>query len=188
MMILYLLPDDEVKEEDLREMENWVKRELPFETRRLAPMALPQGAYDQGRGQYDGTVMLRAALELCPADATRLVMVTEKDLFIPMLTFIVGQAQLDGTAAIVSLARLRPEFHGLPANHDLLVERYRKEILHELGHTFGLTHCVDKNCTMSLSISTEHIDRKSLEMCRDCHIRVLDKLDTLRREAGAVED
>lgn len=165
-----------------------MKRELPFETGRLAPMPLPEGAHDKGRDQYDGTVMLRAALDRCPADATRLLMITEKDLFIPMLTFIVGQAQLDGTAAIVSLARLRQEFHGLPSNRDLLVERWQKEILHELGHTFGLTHCSDKGCTMSLSITTEHIDRKNAELCRNCHLRVLDKLDTLHREAGAAEE
>ena len=74
------------------------------------------------------------------------------------------------------------------ANHDLLFERCRKEIRHELGHTFGLTHCVDKSCAMSLSITTEHIDRKDADLCRNCHIRVMDKLDTLRRESGAAED
>lgn len=187
-MILYLLPDGEVEEEDLCELENWVKGELPFDTRRLDPMPIPEGAHNPERDQYDGTIMLRAALDGCPPDATRLLMVTEKDLFIPMLTFIVGQAQLDGTVAIVSLARLRSEFHGLPANRRLLVERYLKEALHELGHTFGLTHCRDKGCVMSLSITTEHIDRKRGEMCHSCHIRVLDKLDTLCREAGAAED
>ena len=41
---------------------------------------------------------------------------TEGDLAIPTLTFVFGQAQLDGPVAVVSLARLRQEFYGLPGD------------------------------------------------------------------------
>lgn len=188
MMLLYLLPVEGVDEVDLDRMESFVRLKLPFEIRRMPAMPVPPGAHDTVRDQYDGTVMLRAALEICPTDATRLLVVTEQDLFIPMLTFICGQAQLDGTAAIVSLARLRPEFFGLPARRELLVERYLKEVLHELGHTFGLTHCSDKTCAMSLSVKIAHIDEKRDEMCHDCNVLLMDKLDTLRRDTGVAEE
>jgi archaemetzincin len=187
-MLLSLLPVEGVTEADLGEMEQFVGQALPFDTRIEPAMSVPAGAYDPKRDQYDGTVMLRAALALCPADAVRLLVITERDLFIPMLTFIFGQAQLDGTAAIVSLARLRPEFHGLPARPKLFVDRYRKEILHELGHTFGLTHCTDSRCAMSLSIKIMNIDLKRAELCHGCHVRLADKLDTLRRAADAAEE
>lgn len=113
-MILSVLPVEGVEEMDLREVERFVENILPFRTRRQAVMPVPPHAHDPNRGQYDGTLMLKESLKLCPEDATRLLVLTEQDLFIPMLTFIFGQAQLDGTAAIVSLARLRPEFYGLP--------------------------------------------------------------------------
>lgn len=187
-MNLYVLPDDGVAESDLEEVERWAAQQYPFTVRRMAPLAVPETAHAPERHQWDGTMVLRAALEICPPDATRLLTITGKDLYIPMLTFIVGQAQLDGTAAIVSTARLRPEFHGFPPLRDLMLERLRKEILHEMGHTFGLTHCTDRTCAMSLSITTEHIDRKRAEMCHVCDLRVAEKLDALRLEAGAAEE
>jgi len=187
-MLLSILPVGGVEEADLLEMERFVGTRLPFETRRQAPMPVPPDARDPRREQYDGTVMLRAALDLCPPDAKRLLVITELDLFIPMLTFIFGQAQLDGTAAIVSLARLRPEFHGLPPRREVFVGRYFKEILHELGHTFGLTHCADPRCAMSLSIKIANIDLKQDELCHGCNVRLTEKLETLRRETGTPEE
>ena len=85
-----------------------------------------------------------------------------------MLSFLFGQAQLDGAAAIVSIARLRQEFYGLPGDEGLLLARARKEALHELGHTFGLVHCPDPLCAMSLSTSLPQVDAKRDEYCESC--------------------
>ncbi len=96
--------------------------------------------------------------------------VTEQDLFIPMLTFLYGQAQLGGRAAIVSLARLRQEFYGLATDDPLLRLRASKEALHEVGHTFGLVHCRDERCVMAASTGIERVDSKRGEFCRPCAI------------------
>lgn len=183
-MVLYLLPLEEVDEADLVELERYITESLGFETRRMNSMDIPRESYDAGRDQYDATHILRSALLLCPADATRLLVITERDIFIPMLTFIFGQAQVDGTAAILSLTRLRQKFYGLPPRRDLFIHRLLKETLHELGHTFGLTHCTNPRCAMSLSINVAHIDRKRGELCRSCSVRLGDKLDALRRQYG----
>ena len=61
--------------------------------------------------------------------------VTERDLFIPVLTFVFGQAQLGGRVAVVSLARLRQEFYGLAPNREVFWSAPLKEALHETGHT-----------------------------------------------------
>ena len=90
-------------------------------------------------------------MRTCPTDTVRLLGITEHDLFIPMLSFVFGQAQLGGKAALVSFARLRQEFYGIDPADAVFTERARKEMLHELGHTFGLTHCPDRGCPMSLS-------------------------------------
>ena len=105
---------------------------------RIGPFPDPWYAYDTARSQYSSTLILRDALERRPARATKLLVLTERDLFIPMLSFVYGQAQLDGAVALMSLARLRQEFYGLPANRALFLWRVRKEALHEIGHAYGL--------------------------------------------------
>lgn len=97
-----------------------------------------------------------------------LLAVTERDLFVPVLTFVFGEAQVAGPAAVVSTYRLREEFYGLPANPVLESERLFREALHELGHTFGLRHCDDWRCIMSPAHSVERIDTRTHEFCRDC--------------------
>jgi archaemetzincin len=128
---------------------------------------------------------LRDLLKQCPADAVRVLAITEKDLFIPMLSFVFGQAQLQGQMAIVSLARLRQEFYELPANRALFLARALKETVHELGHTFGLTHCLDRKCPMSLSTSIQQVDGKTDEFCESCKILLRETLIMLQKQVAS---
>jgi archaemetzincin len=138
-------------------------------------LALPgvDFAYDAARRQYGSVPALGALVEQCPQDALKLLAITERDLFIPALTFVYGQAQLGGRVALVSLARLRQEFYGLPANPPVFLERALKEALHEAGHTFGLVHCAERKCAMSLATNIRQIDLKRAEFCGACaaHLR-----------------
>jgi archaemetzincin len=95
-----------------------------------------------------------------------LLAVTDRDLFVPVLTFVFGQAQLGGRSAVVSLARLRQEFYGLAAQSRVLLERAAKEALHETGHMFGLVHCADRSCAMSLATNVRQIDLKQAGFLR----------------------
>jgi archaemetzincin len=90
------------------------------------------------------------------------------DLFIPVLTFVFGEAQVNGSAAVVSTARLRLTYDERPAPRALVEARLLKECLHELGHTFGLVHCTDGMCVMARSNSILDVDRKRAAFCRDC--------------------
>jgi archaemetzincin len=110
-----------------------------------------------------------------PDDAARIIGITEGDLAIPTLTFVFGQAQLDGPVAVVSLARLRQEFYGLPADDALLRERVVKEVLHEVGHTFGLTHCQEARCVMSLATDIRMVDNKEERYCASCGVLLAHK-------------
>jgi len=89
-------------------------------------------------------------------------------LFVPVLTFVFGEAQLAGNCAVVSLHRLREEVYGMPPNPALLAERLFKEAVHELGHTYGLRHCDDWRCVMTSSHSVEWLDVKTAELCPAC--------------------
>ena len=123
--------------------------------------------------------VLEMLARMCPADALKLLAVTGRDLFIPVLTFVFGQAQLGGRVAVVSLARLRQEFYGLAPNREILLERAVKEALHETGHTFGLVHCADRSCAMSLATNVRQIDVKQAAFCASCAAQ-------LRRAKGVI--
>jgi archaemetzincin len=144
-----------------------------------APLSEIDFAYDAGRRQYRSLDVLEMAARECPADALRLLAVTERDLFVPVLTFVFGQAQLGGRIAVISLARLRQEFYGLPPDGEVFLERAAKEALHETGHTFGLVHCPDRSCAMSLATNVRHIDEKKAGWCAPCTA-------LLRRAQGAM--
>ncbi len=139
-----------------------------LEVRRHGPLPEPAAAWAPSRGQWSATEFLRLLLAALPPEASRLLGVTERDLFVPVLSFVYGQAQLGGPAAVVSLARLRPEFHGLAADPATLDRRAAVEAVHELGHTFGLVHCLERRCPMSLSIDLPDLDQKTAEPCPGC--------------------
>ena len=96
---------------------------------------------------------------------------TERDLYIPVLTFVFGQAQLGGRVGVVSFARLRQEFYGLAPNREVFLERAHKEALHEAGHLFGLVHCPERKCAMSLATTVRQIDMKDDAFCDACQAR-----------------
>lgn len=125
-------------------------------------------AYNRARGQYHSTEILKRLVQDPHTESWRILGVTDLDLYIPILTFVFGEAQLSAAAALVSTHRLRPEFYGMPQDPELLQERLLKEALHELGHTFGLHHCSDYLCVMSSSHSAERIDLKQAEFCPAC--------------------
>jgi len=141
---------------------------------RIRPEMLDVGpAFDSRRGQYYSTAILQKIERETDPDA-RILGVTGCDLFVPVLTFVFGEAQLDGNCAIVSTARLTDEFYGLPERAELLRERLVKEAAHELGHTFGLRHCADWRCVMSSSHAVERLDVKTAEFCRSCRIPLME--------------
>ena len=129
-------------------------------------------SFDAARRQYGSIPVLELLTRLCPADALKLLAVTGRDLFIPVLTFVYGHAQLGGRVALVSLARLRQEFYGLPPNREVFLERASKEALHETGHTFGLVHCADRACAMALGTNIRQIDSKHAAFCASCTARL----------------
>jgi len=124
-------------------------------------------ALDERRGQYYSTAILQK-LDQISAPGARLLAVTDADLYVPVLTYVFGEAQLDGACAIVSTARLKDDFYGLPPNAELFRERLLKEAAHEIGHTFGLRHCVDWNCVMASSHAVEVLDIKGSDFCKSC--------------------
>lgn len=168
----------------------------PIDTSLLNPLVKPLGAsfgrpvevakampldgsfaLNVSRNQYGSTPLISALLEKFEDFNGKILGVTSGDLFVPVLTYVFGEAQLEGKVAVVSSHRLRDEYYGLPANRDLLRLRLVKESVHELGHAFGLLHCNNYLCVMHSSTGVEEIDVKTERLCGACAEQLHSKLN-----------
>ncbi|HLV87497.1 MAG TPA: archaemetzincin [Candidatus Sulfotelmatobacter sp.] len=179
MNALYLVAIGNVPSNVMDWIEHAATDWYPLPIRRLASMQIPEHAFETTRKQYQSVEFLKLLARSAPPDAARILGVTDVDLSIPMLSFLFGQAQLDGPVAVVSLCRLRQEFYGLPMQEEVLRERTIKEVLHELGHTFGLVHCGDPKCPMSLATHVALVDSKEDRYCARCGIQLVERFSAV---------
>lgn len=124
------------------------------------------------REQYYSTQIIAEAMHLTDEYKGKIILLTDVDIFVPVLTFIFGEAQLNGKHAILSVCRLHEEFYSGISNKNLLLERTIKEVLHELGHCYGLRHCIDWDCVMHSSPGIEGVDIKGNAFCHKCISKV----------------
>ncbi len=165
---IYIQPIGNIKKLTVEWIKGYLSQNLGFPVRVLPNMNEPSDAIDPVRKQYHSTKILKEMIKNLPDDAFKIIGIADVDLYVPVLTFVFGEAQLGGKALLVSTARLCQEFYGLPANDGLMQERLIKEVLHELWHTFGLTHCPLSQCVMYLSNNVSDIDSKDSKFCNDC--------------------
>jgi len=124
-----------------------------------------------GRTQVDADPLLET-LETQTERGNLLVGLLALDIGSPLFTFFFGRARLHGHVAIVSAARLRPEFYGLPPDPELTAQRIEREALHEIGHLGGLHHCDAYDCIMYFASNVHAIDNRGSSFCPDCAKRV----------------
>ncbi len=164
--VIELVPVGTVPKDLLIFLLDTIESRFPGRIGRLADVALPipVEAFDPARRQYRAGPLLNRLAAL-PSRAERILGVADLDLFSPGLNFIFGQAEVGGRAAVIALARLRPEFWGRPADPHRFRERAAKEAVHELGHTYGLGHCSNPVCVMHFSNTLDETDLKSDRFC-----------------------
>ena len=128
--------------------------------------------YDEQRAQYNSTqilLSLKSQYEgIASDDDTKTLAIVPHDLFIPILTYVFGEAEVGGNVAVVSYYRLDPERYGLPSDRKVLSGRFLKEVVHELGHAHSLVHCATHSCVMHSSSYVEDIDLKGESFCIPC--------------------
>jgi archaemetzincin len=180
MRLLQLLPIGEVDPALLDHLRLRLVEQFRTRCTVADQVAMPDYALHAERQQYHSSEILTRMMPRV-GDSWRVLGVTSVDLYIPILTFVFGEAQMGGPCAVVSTHRLHDEFYGLPPNSEMLKKRLLKEAVHELGHTLHLTHCRDYYCVMASSHSVEWIDLKEHQLCSDCQNKVLQ-----RHAAGAL--
>ena len=165
---------------------------LPFLARRVATMlgiqtgihAFPVDArlgFDSFRDQYQSGILIQHLNSFGGEDW--ILGVTGVDLFIPIFTFVLGEAQLGGKTGLVSSFRLKNSTYGLPDDADVLKERLLKVTLHEISHMLGFLHCLNSNCVMHAASSVEEVDLRSHEYCSACEEEFKPRLEQVSRNS-----
>ena len=67
--------------------------------------------YSSDRNQYHSTKIISNAIPLTKNLNGKIIFIVEFDLFVPIFTYIFGEAQLNGKHSVVSLCRLHEEFY-----------------------------------------------------------------------------
>ena len=168
MSYIYIVPIELEDDSYLEPLERFVFQTFHLRTKKKEFKINLKDAFDPSRIQYNSSLILRQLIMKPPPDAEKVLGVLDVDLFIPILTFVFGEAQLNGIGAAVSTHRLHNRFYGLPENREATTDRLLKEAVHELGHTFGLIHCSQPKCVMNSSTYVENIDQKPAELCPLC--------------------
>lgn len=174
MKLLQLLPIGNLDGELLMDLGPALADTFRMPCEILSPPLDPEFAFHGERQQYHSSELIRRMQGWIKADSWRVLGVTALDLYIPILTFVFGEAQMGGSCAVVSTHRLRQEFYGLPSDRNMLHQRLLKEAVHEIGHTLNLSHCDDYGCVMAPSHAVEWIDLKESTLCAGCQAHVLD--------------
>jgi len=165
---IYLIPVGEVEKEILDYLAFELSCIFPYHVEIKKSLPKPGYAHNKRRNQYCADLVLEKLKGENPEKEDKILGVADLDLYTPGLNFVFGVASLNGKASLIALPRLRQEFYGLSENKELYCERAVKEAVHELGHTFGLSHCKNPRCVMHFSNSLYDTDRKGKEFCKSC--------------------
>jgi archaemetzincin len=175
---IYLVPVGDIEKTILESLAKELEKAFGCGAEIQERMSLPQETYNEKRGQYSSSRILQKTHSFIEAKKQEKVLaIADVDLYVEGLNFVFGEAELGGQFAIISLARLRQSFYGLPENRALFMERAAKEAVHELGHVYGLEHCPDSSCVMHFSNSLMDTDKKKVSFCARCR-QILEKINS----------
>ncbi len=103
-----------------------------------------------------------------PLNRIALMGVTEVDLFPkPEWNYVFGLASYRDKVGVSSIYRFQ-DGELTSENFNRCLSRLLKISSHEIGHMFGLHHCINADCVMNGTNSMEETDRHSIRLCSVC--------------------
>ncbi len=121
----------------------------------------PDYAFLPRRGQFEAGKIIQSLAAL-PGFAPFRMGVVNVDIYTPILTFVFGESQLGGKAAVISSYRVQSK------NREKAYNRTAKIAIHEFGHLLGIVHCQSLDCLMKFSNNPEKLDDLPLRLCQAC--------------------
>ncbi len=116
------------------------------------------------RNQYEASKIIDSLADCYDNRCNQHLIIVDVDIYTPRFNFIFGLADVHKNVAIVSIRHL--------AINGSLKERLAKEVVHEIGHIFGLGHCKIQNCVMYFSNTIADTDRKGIDLCEECRRQI----------------
>ncbi|WP_193211305.1 archaemetzincin [Luteolibacter marinus] len=143
-----------------------------------------------GKKQWKSTDLLRWLPGKLPKDGYAMIAVTMTDLYPDEnWNFVFGQASTRNRVGVFSFARYHPAWTGGVGDagtEALVLRRAAKVLTHEMGHMFGIRHCIYYECNMNGANHLVEADSTPMHLCPVC-LRKLHhaiRFDPLGRYAG----
>jgi archaemetzincin len=187
--IIYLQPIGKFNAAQLKQIElvrQYLQIFFQLETKILKAVSndiIPNNARrigDVGQEQFLAGYILENVLKKEePHKRIALMAITEKDLYPkPEWNYVFGLASYRDKIAVSSIYRMQNE-----ADFKLCLERLLKICSHEIGHMFGLHHCIVASCVMNGTNSMIETDEHSVRLCSLCQrkLNVGFKYDNVKR-------
>lgn len=169
MIRILIQPLGEVDEDLIFNLEKGLSEVFKARVTILPGINPDLACFNTARKQFNSTCLLR---KLAPVRIT--LGVIEHDLYAAGMNFVFGEAELNGSRAIVSVYRLKS------IGREITEERLLKEAIHEIGHVLGLKHCKNPYCVMRFSNSVSEVDSKGSYFCSLCASKIRSYLKELK--------
>lgn len=128
---------------------------------------VPDDAYDSRNDQYNAEKLIDLGVKEGGGDKN--IALTPVDIYYRQRDYVFGLAYLNGSGCVVSTHRLRMTADGgVQQKDETVLDRVRKEVVHEIGHTLGMQHCDNDMCVMSFSPTVREVDTKFERTCPKC--------------------
>ncbi|WP_228390872.1 archaemetzincin, partial [Chryseobacterium contaminans] len=117
---------------------------------------------------WAGYVLDSFLIKRKPQDAVVLMGITERDLYpIPEWNYVFGLASYENGVGVTSIYRFA-NGHLTDSNFNESLLRLMKISSHEIGHMFGITHCLNANCVMNGTNTLSETDFHYARACSLC--------------------
>ncbi len=122
------------------------------------------------RNQFDASTILSCIDVFSRRNEEKrfILLVTGDDIFMPGTRYVFGLSRPVTGTAVISSARLKNEYWGLPPDEMMLIDRLSREGAHEIGHLLHLDHCENASCVMSNPLTLDDLDNKKSMLCSSC--------------------
>ncbi|WP_336961379.1 archaemetzincin [Chryseobacterium contaminans] len=175
---IYLQPIgdfDQLQQKEIELTKDYLKIYFQLETKTLP--ALPNSIFPKkikrifkdGQEQlWAGYVLDSFLIKRKPQDAVVLMGITERDLYpIPEWNYVFGLASYENGVGVTSIYRFA-NGHLTDSNFNESLLRLMKISSHEIGHMFGITHCLNANCVMNGTNTLSETDFHYARACSLC--------------------
>ena len=137
------------------------------------PIKIPSQAFDDNKKQYISPKIISFIQQnYTDVSYQKILGICDVNAYSGRLNFVFGEAQFGGRIAAIYLTRLKEQFGEL-YDERIFLQRVVTEAVHELGHLFGLQHCLANSCVMYFSNSLEDTDKKGNDFCPSCKMKII---------------